>query len=235
MRLPGPAEWLFSARTFGAAMLALYIGLAMDLDRPYWALASAYIASQPLSGATRSKAVYRALGTVLGAAAAVVLVPNLVDAPVLLTLAMAGWVGLCLYFALLDRTPRSYVFMLAGYTAAIIGFPSVDTPGTIFDTALARVEEITLGIGCASVVASVVFPRRVGPVLATRLDAWLRNAEHGPSMRCRARPRTMRCARNGGGSPGMSRKSTFSPDISPGTRRRSRTPCARCVRYGAGC
>ena len=143
-KLPGPSEWLFSVRTFAAAMLALYIGLAIGLDRPYWAMASAYIASQPLSGATRSKAVYRALGTLLGAIAAVALVPNLVDAPVLLSLALAGWVGLCLYIALLDHTPRSYVFMLAGYSAAIIGFPSVDAPGAIFDTALSRVEEITL-------------------------------------------------------------------------------------------
>ena len=90
MKLPGLQEWLFSIRTFAAAMLALYIGFAFDLDRPYWAMASAYIASQPFSGATRSKAVYRAMGTVLGAIAAVVLVPNLVNAPVLLSLALVG-------------------------------------------------------------------------------------------------------------------------------------------------
>ncbi len=175
MKLPGLQEWLFSIRTFAAAMLALYIGFAFDLDRPYWAMASAYIASQPFSGATRSKAVYRAMGTVLGAVAAVALVPNLVDAPALLSLALAAWIGICLYFALLDRTPRSYVFMLAGYTAAIIGFPSVATPGDIFLTAVARVEEIGLGIACASLMASVVFPRRVQPVLLARLDAWLGN------------------------------------------------------------
>jgi uncharacterized membrane protein YccC len=40
----------------------------------------------------------------------------------LLSLALACWVGLCLYVSLLDRTPRSYVFMLAGYTAGLIGF-----------------------------------------------------------------------------------------------------------------
>jgi len=35
--------------------------------------------------------------------------------------------------------------MLAGYSAAIVGFPSVDAPEAIFDTAVARVQEITLG------------------------------------------------------------------------------------------
>jgi uncharacterized membrane protein YccC len=58
---------LFSANSFAAAMLALYIALALGLPRPYWALTTAYIVSQPLSGAVRSKAVYRVAGTVLGA------------------------------------------------------------------------------------------------------------------------------------------------------------------------
>jgi uncharacterized membrane protein YccC len=60
------------------------------------------------------------LGTLIGATAAVVMVPNLAGASVLLVLAMATWSAICLYR--LDRTPRSYVFMLAGYTAALIGF-----------------------------------------------------------------------------------------------------------------
>jgi predicted membrane metal-binding protein len=63
----------------------------------------------------------------------VILIPNLVNAPEVLTVALALWVGLCLYFSLLDRTPSSYVLMLAGYTAAFVGFPAVADPGTIFD------------------------------------------------------------------------------------------------------
>jgi hypothetical protein len=73
----------------------------------------------------RSKGFYRFLGTLLGAAATLVIIPNLVDAPELASAAVALWVGFCLYFALLDRSPRSYVFMLAAYSAGIIGLPSV--------------------------------------------------------------------------------------------------------------
>lgn len=171
MTVPSLREWLFSVRTFVAAMIAFHIALSVDLDRPYWSIATVYIVSQPLSGAMRSKGVYRIAGTLLGAAAAIVMVPGLVDAPVLLSAALALWVGLCLYFSLCDRTPRSYVFMLAGYTAAIIGFPSVDQPGLVFQTAATRVEEIGLGILCATAIGMVVFPRSVVPVLVTRLDA----------------------------------------------------------------
>jgi uncharacterized membrane protein YccC len=170
------ADLVFACKTFLAAVLALLAALWLDLPRPYWAMATVYITSQPLAGATSSKALYRVLGTVIGATATVAMVPNLVDAPELLCLAMALWVGLCLYLSLLDRQPRSYCFMLAGYTVALIGFPAVSDPGSIFDTALSRVEEITLGILCATLVSTVVLPRSVAPAVAQRVESWLKHA-----------------------------------------------------------
>ncbi|MCP3382391.1 FUSC family protein [Bradyrhizobium sp. CCGUVB4N] len=170
------ADLIFALKTFAASMLALVIALAMDLPRPYWAMATVYITSQPLAGATSSKAFFRVMGTLVGATMTVALVPNLINAPELLCLAIALWVGLCLYLSLLDGTPRSYVFMLAGYTVALIGFPSVSEPGAIFDTAVARLEEISLGIICASLVSTIVFPRSVAPAVAGRVDTWLLDA-----------------------------------------------------------
>ena len=170
------ADLIFALKTFAASILALVIALAMDLPRPYWAMATVYITSQPLAGATSSKAFFRVMGTLVGATMTVALVPNLIDAPELLCLAIALWVGLCLYLSLLDGTPRSYVFMLAGYTVALIGFPSVSEPAAIFDTAVARLEEISLGIICASLVSAIVFPRSVAPAVAHRVDSWLAGA-----------------------------------------------------------
>ncbi|MGA0565144.1 FUSC family protein [Ancylobacter sp. VNQ12] len=174
MKLPSWRDWLFSAKAFIAVMLALYIALLMDLPRPYWAMTTVYVVAHPLAGATSSKALYRALGTVLGAVGTVVLVPTFVNVPELLTVAVAAWVGGLLYLALLDRTLRSYVFMLAAYTLPIIALPAVTTPETIFDVALARSEEIVLGILCASIVSAIAFPESVGPALAGRVSGWLR-------------------------------------------------------------
>ncbi|WP_279360211.1 FUSC family protein [Methylobacterium indicum] len=173
MMLPGWRQWLFALKIAGAALLALGLALWLDLPRPYWAMATVYITMQPLSGATRSKAVYRVVGTVAGVSMAVVLVPPLVGAPEMLTLALALWTAGCLYLSLLDRSPRAYLFMLAGYTAALIGFPAVTAPDTIFETAVSRAEEITLGILCAALVAGLVLPESVGPVLAARVGTWL--------------------------------------------------------------
>lgn len=168
---------LFSVKCFVAAMLAYWLALEIGLTRPFWAVATAYIVAQPLAGAVVSKALFRVLGTVIGALAAVVMVPNLVNAPELLTLALALWLGLCLFVSLHDRTPRSYIFLLAGYTASIIGFPSVEAPGAVFDTAVVRVEEITLGILCSSAVHALVFPQTVARRLLSRVDAILADVE----------------------------------------------------------
>jgi len=177
-RLPrlSRAEMIFSAKCFTAAMLAMYVASRMGQPRPFWAMMTTYIVASPLAGAVRSKALYRFLGTLIGCAAAVLLVPPLSNAPELLTLALALWVGVCLYFSLQDRTPRSYVFMLAGYTVALIGFPSVDAPLQLFDTAVTRVEEIGLGILAATVVHSVVLPTGLGPAVLGLLDRSLGDA-----------------------------------------------------------
>ena len=139
-------------------------------------MTTVYLTSQPLSGALRAKAVYRVIGTLIGGAAMIAIVPNLVDAPELTTLAIILWVALCVFVSLLDRTPRSYMFVLSGYTAALIGFPSVLAPGTVFDTAVSRVEEITLGVVCAAIVHSLIFPKSAFSAFADKLKSAMANA-----------------------------------------------------------
>lgn len=170
------AASVFALRTFAAAMLALSIAFWLDMPRPYWAMASVYITSNPLTGATRSKALYRMLGTLIGAAGTIALVPNLVDAPELLSLAIALWVGILLYFSLIDGTPRSYVFILSGYTVALLGFPIISAPELTFDIVSSRVQEILLGIVVASVVSTLVMPRSVASAIAAKADVWLADA-----------------------------------------------------------
>ncbi|MBB4732110.1 FUSC family protein [Xanthomonas arboricola] len=187
--------WLFSAKTFAASIAALYVGLAGNLSRPYWAMATVYIVSQPLLGPTRAKGVYRVLGTLLAGAATLVMLPNLVETPLLLSAAMALWLSACLFLALLNRGPRGYAFLLAGYTTAFIGFPAVTAPEGIFDTVVARSEEIILGTVMAVLFAALVFPASVKPMLTARIGNWMQDAaqwcrqvlQRGPSQAPRNR------------------------------------------------
>jgi len=176
MAWPSARQWLFSLKAFAASMLALYIALALGLPRPYWAMATVYFVSHPLTGATRSKAAYRVAGTLLGATGAVATVPPLVNEPVLLMAAIALWTGALLYFSLLQRTPRSYVFLLAAYTLPIVALPAVSEPAQVFPIAVARIEEIVVGIVCAGMVGSIVFPAKVAPALRARSATWLADA-----------------------------------------------------------
>ena len=167
---------LFSVKSFAAAMLAYYIALRIGLPKPFWAIVTVYIVSQTSVGASLSRGVYRLAGTIAGAVATVAIVPNFVNDPIACSAVLACWIGLCLFFSLLDRTPRAYAFVLAGYTASLIGFPSVHDPGTVFDTASVRVQEISIGILCAVLVHRYVLPKRMTGPFTGKLSATLRDA-----------------------------------------------------------
>ncbi len=172
----GFREIIFSVNCFIAVMLSLFIAFRLELKNPWWAMITVYLTSQTLSGAMRAKAVYRIIGTLISGVVMLIIVPNLVDAPELTAAAIILWVAFCLYVSLLDRTPRSYMFALAGYTAALVGFPTVLDPGGIWDTAIGRMEEIVLGTVSAALVHSVVFPRSVTSALFAKQASMLANA-----------------------------------------------------------
>ncbi|HCI6930234.1 TPA: FUSC family protein [Klebsiella quasipneumoniae subsp. quasipneumoniae] len=152
---------IYAAKSFAAAMLAYYLALSIGLQRPSWAIITVYIVSQTSAGASLSRSVYRLVGTVVGAAATVIIVPTFVNQPILCSVVLALWIAGSLCLSLLERTPRGYAFLLAGYTASLIGFPAVSAPGTIFDLAVTRVEEIAIGILCAGQIHRFVLPVRI--------------------------------------------------------------------------
>ncbi len=174
--MPPARDWFYGVRTFAASMIALYLALLLQLPRPYWAMATVYIVSSPFVGPTSSKALYRAVGTLIGAAGAVFLVPLLVQAPVLLTIAVALWTATLLFLSLHLRTANSYALMLAGYTLPMIALPVVDNPLAVFDIASSRAQEICLGIVCAAVVGAVFWPRRLTPVFVGATGSWFAEA-----------------------------------------------------------
>ncbi|MEA9995673.1 FUSC family protein [Pseudomonas sp. 10B1] len=174
--VPPARDWFFGLRTFAASMVALYIALIMELPRPYWAMATVYIVSSPFVGPTSSKALYRAIGTFAGAAAAVLFVPLFVQTPILLAIVIALWTGTLLFLSLHLRTANSYALMLAGYTLPLIAFPVVNNPMAVFDIAVARTEEIFLGIVCAAVIGAMFWPRHLAPVVMDTTNKWFADA-----------------------------------------------------------
>lgn len=174
--IPPARDWFYGVRTFAASMIALYIAMLMQMPRPYWAMATVYIVSSPFVGPTSSKALYRAIGTLTGAAAALLFVPMFVQSPYVLVLVIALWTGTLLFLSMHLRTANNYALMLAGYTLPLISLPVVDNPLAIWDVAEARTEEIFLGIVCAAVVGSMFWPRRLAPVFDGAVSKWFSDA-----------------------------------------------------------
>ncbi|WP_085608555.1 MULTISPECIES: FUSC family protein [unclassified Pseudomonas] len=174
--MPPARDWFYGIRTFAASMIALYIALLMQMPRPYWAMATVYIVSSPFLGPTSSKALYRAIGTFLGAAAAVLFVPMFVQSPYVLVVVIALWTGILLFLSLHLRTANNYALMLAGYTLPLIALPVVDNPLAVWDVAESRTEEIFLGIAVAAVVGAMFWPRRLAPVFNDAVGKWFADA-----------------------------------------------------------
>ncbi|WP_280155862.1 FUSC family protein [Piscinibacter sp. XHJ-5] len=169
-----PRGIAFAIKTSAAAIAALLLALWFNLPNPGWAVLTVFLTSQQLGGAAGAvvgRSVHRALGTLLGVAGTLFVIPACNAAPELLVLGVATWVGLCLYVALLDPRPRNYVLMLAGYTLPLIGIPVANNPSSLFDVILWRSEEIMLGAAVSMAVHTVFAPRSVKPVLVDKVRA----------------------------------------------------------------
>lgn len=60
---------------------------------------------------------------------------------------------------------RAYGFVLAGYTAAMVGLPALAHPDGAFMAAVWRVLEISLGILCSTVVSAAILPKTAGAAM----------------------------------------------------------------------
>jgi uncharacterized membrane protein YccC len=154
----GWISWIFAAKTTAAGLLALLVAFAFDLDQPKWALLTVFIIAQPQSGFVLAKGFYRVIGTVVGAAVALLLVSLFAQERVLFLGALAGWIGLCTFASVNGRNFAAYGFVLSGYTAAIVGIPGALDAGNAFFLAVARVTEISLGIMITGAISHLVLP-----------------------------------------------------------------------------
>jgi uncharacterized membrane protein YccC len=145
-----------------------------------WSIGTVLIIANPYSGMVSSKCVYRVVGTIGGAVIALTLTPHLINTPGIFTVVLSLWVGFALYVSLLDRTPRSYAFMLAGYSTAMIVFNAITyiDQYNIFDIALARVIEISIGVISSAVVSATILPMHIGSAIKQRVIKTLKDTEN---------------------------------------------------------
>ncbi|WP_186464515.1 FUSC family protein [Nitrospirillum bahiense] len=154
-------------RTAVAALLALYLAYALQLESPQTAAVTVLIVSHPMSGAVIAKSVWRIAGTLVGAAAALALMAGFGQSPEAFLLLYSLWLAGCVALATRLRRFRSYAAVLAGYTLALVALGAVDDPLRTFDIAAARVAAIVVGVLAKMTVSGIVWP----VTAARRLDS----------------------------------------------------------------
>ncbi len=157
--LVGEAQTLiFVLKTAFAAILALWIGYRLALDSPQTAVVTVFIVMQAHTGLVVAKGFYRALGTVVGSGVSLLLVAAFAQDRFGFLAALALWIGALTAGAAWYRNFQSYAFVLAGYTACLVGLPAALDPNQAFEIAVTRLTEVLLGIAVASVVSGLIAP-----------------------------------------------------------------------------
>ncbi|WP_321791489.1 FUSC family protein [Caballeronia sp. J97] len=159
--------WVYIFKAVLAALLSLWIAMRLDMAQPRTAMTTVFVVMQPQSGMVLAKSFYRFCGTMVGLVVMMIFISLFSQQPVLFLSATALWVGVCTAGAARNRNFRSYGFVLAGYTAALIGIPAAQHPEAAYLSALTRVGEVTLGIVCSGAVSALVFPQHAGEQVRT--------------------------------------------------------------------
>ncbi len=164
-------QWRYALRNSIAMCLALSIAYALELDEPYWAMTSAAVVSFPTVGGVISKSLGRIAGSLIGATASLIIAGHTLNDPWLFTFSMAFWLALCTWISSQYQNNAAYAFALAGYTAAIIAFPLVNTTETteLWNIAQSRVCEVIVGILSGGFMMMVLPSTSDGSALITAL------------------------------------------------------------------
>ncbi len=161
--------WVSIFKVLIAAFLTLWLAMRLELPQPRTAMITVFIVMQPQSGQVFAKSFYRLLGTLAGSAVMVLLIALFAQHTELFLGALAIWVGLCTAGATRNRNFRAYGFVLAGYTAAMVGLPALAHPDSALMAAVWRVLEISLGILCSTLVSAAILPQTASAAMRNAL------------------------------------------------------------------
>jgi uncharacterized membrane protein YccC len=144
-----------------SGLLALFCTQVLRVPRDSWAILTVMVLmSAQFVGAFAFKAVMRITGTLVGAVVGVWLTSDYASTPAIflpaffLVMALAGY-----NFGHIGARQVPYAYFLLGLTTLAIATSGVSDPGQAWQTGLDRTEEIVIGIVCALLISTLVWPR----------------------------------------------------------------------------
>ncbi|WP_263630507.1 FUSC family protein [Geomonas agri] len=158
-----------------AVLTALVVAEFLGIQNPYWAAMTALIVIQPTRGLLFEKSFYRLVGTVFGSLAALLLL-QYTTSPFLLTSALVVWIAGCVGIGNLFHGLRSYAFLMAGCTCAVIAMSGFMNPSHVSGIAFGRIACIVVGIIVTTAVTAIFTPRAPREELERRLQEVISDA-----------------------------------------------------------
>jgi len=156
VRLIGPE--MFGIKCGIAATIAFYVALQLRLENPAWSIITVWvIMTARFVGAQAEKAFNRLVGTVLGGCTGYLVTGSLEQNPALFVILSSVAVGSGICWFNQSRAP--YAGFLFSLTYLLVAAEGMSAPGQSWQIALARTEEVFLGVIVSVVVSSLVFPR----------------------------------------------------------------------------
>ncbi|HEY5705413.1 MAG TPA: FUSC family protein [Terrimicrobiaceae bacterium] len=141
-----------------AGVLSVLIALFIRLPDPTWALITAFVIMlAQFVGAVAEKSVMRVIGTVVGGVIGYLLTAGLEQQPVLYLLLVGGVVGFGT--AMFGYAKYPYAFLLCALTTMVVASNGMSDPAFSWRPALARIEEVCVGVITSVMVTSLVWPR----------------------------------------------------------------------------
>jgi uncharacterized membrane protein YccC len=165
------SSWAFAIRIWLAIVLALYVSFWLELEAPSSAALTVTILALPTRGQVLEKAVFRLIATVLGVAASIAIVGLFAQTGILLLVAFAAWLGICVYVVGLLDGNRAYAAALSGYTVGIIAVQQIDSPQHVFESSMARGAAIIVGVLAITIVNDLLAAPDQHPRLAAQLES----------------------------------------------------------------
>lgn len=140
-----------------SAWLAFAIAASLHVENAYWAAMPVWVVAQPLRGMLLERALFRVLGTLLGALTGFVILTLTSSTQQLIGLAasVAGFSALTHIL----RGSTAYGALMAGITTAVVAIPSLLAPQDNWTLAYARVECTLIGVLTTTLILGVFTPR----------------------------------------------------------------------------
>lgn len=154
-------------------MLALYIAFSRSFDYPYWTMMTVYILALDSSGAMRQKWAYMLTGSVCGALIGVFIAFEMATSQLAMLLSLFAAMALAGFFALRDRLPSFYGFMIGGVTCLLVALPGLTTPDAVLLRAMHRIQDIVVGACALFLVDSLIFPTSGAQGVRAAVSSWL--------------------------------------------------------------